>query len=154
MKSRCGSSAATASATKNNGEVKDRVKGLQRTNVELAKNNARLAAQITQLQAALVSSMEERIHEQEERVHLERQLMEATSALQVLKVELGKRIPVLAAIAEHLADTGGLFEELLALDHGEILIERLYRKPILKKGKNRGVGLQLEAIPEQCIMME
>jgi hypothetical protein len=127
------------------------MKALQKKNLELAKSNAGLTVQTAQLQDALLKSMEERVQEQEGRIRAERRLMEAMSALDVLKVEVGKRIPLLKAVAEHLVDTAGLFNALLCLDYGEILVERIAMKdPLINSVKEapklRGIGLS--PIPE------
>lgn len=105
---------------------KDKLCHLQKKNTDLAKCNASLTMQLAQLQDSLLKAMEDRVLEQEQRIKVEKKLMESMSALDVLKVEVGKRMPVLEAIAEHLMDTAGLFNQLLSLDYGEILLERLY----------------------------
>lgn len=127
------------------------LKALQKQNLELAKCNAGLTVQIAQLQDCLLKSMEDKIHEQEERIKVERQLMEAMSALDVLKVEVGKRVPLLKAVAEHLLDTAGLFDTLLELDYGEILIERiaLNNSSLCKKGNIKARRIELAPIQER-----
>ena len=97
---------------------------LQRKNHELAKMNACLSIQMARMHDQQLKLLEEKVAEQEARIAAERKLMEAMTALDVLKVEVGRRVPVMRAVSDYLNQSADLFEQLLCLDYGEILIER------------------------------
>lgn len=104
---------------------RDLLKSLQRKNIELARANAALTVKLAAASDSLLTALHEKIAEQEKRLEAERKLMEAMSALDVIKVEVGKRVPVMEAVATHLTETASLFKHLLQLDYGEILVERI-----------------------------
>lgn len=124
------------------------LKSLQRKNIELAKANAALSVKLATANDTLLQCMHDKIHEQEQRLEMERKLMEAMSALDVLKVEVGKRVPVMEAVAGHLMDTASLFKHLLQLDYGEILMERIVSACVVKDVKDKR-DHALSPIPEE-----
>jgi hypothetical protein len=109
----------------NTNTTEHALKCLQKKNLDLAKSNSSLSLKLASASSSLLLAMEDKMREQEQRLSAERQLMEAMSALDVLKVEVGKRIPVMEAVGESLVETAGLFRRLLELDYGEILLERI-----------------------------